>query len=341
MRRPLKAALGLILAVGLLAAVEGALRLVVPREGLLFRWERPEPAVNFTEAGGIIPLGGMRELQQDGPYRWHFRLDPLGLRESTPVGPRTDDRLRILALGDSWMFGWSVDQPHAIPDRLEALLPPLLDGRPVEVVNAAVFGSGAFDMLRRWQSLSTTLDPDLVLIGRPHNTHRQWATAEERAYWYANAAAGPRSDLRLYLLLRRMVAGYTWPRYAPGGDPESAVQDIVALARDARRRGVAPIFLDFGPASSWEEVTPGARRDRFWEAMEAEGVPIAGHTLDQRACWGFEDLRHPSEAGALVLAMVAAPVIATGRSLPAPSSVPRCAEVDAVGPGKPGWEWRD
>lgn len=333
-----KSLIGLLLAAVLLGLTEGALRLFVPMEALLLPGERPGGMLSVNDAGVLVMRAGMSGGEPDGPYRWRWTLDELALRESGPVDRRSPDELRILALGDSWVFGYSVDQGKTLPDRLEALLAERL-GRPVQVINAGVFGSSAFDMLQRWRSLSTGLDIDGVLLGRPHNTRRQERQSGERQHWYSQARIGPRWTGRLYLLVRRGLAAWTLPTYAPGTNDRADIQDLLTIVGDARRRGKQAWFVDFGAAPRWE---PGglAPADRVWRTpMGAAGVPVFGHTLDERACWGFVDRGHPSEAGAHAIARVVAEGIAQGARPEAPVSEPRCSEVDGAGPGKAGWEW--
>lgn len=334
-----KLGLGLLVGALVIGLLEGGLRLFVPASVLLLPGERPDGVLTYNDAGELIMRPGASGGEPDGPYHWVWSLDELSLRESAPVDRRSADELRILALGDSWMFGYSVTQGRTIPDRLEAALSERL-GRPVQVINAGVFGSSAFDMLRRWRSLSVGLDIDGVLIGRPHNARRQERQAAERSQWYAQARVGPRFDARLYLLVRRGLAAWTLPTYAPGSASRADLQDLLTLARDAQRRGKQVWFLDFGLAPRWSVDMDLSPDPVFRGPMTEAGVPVFGHTLGERACWGFVDLGHPSEAGAHALAQVVAEGIASGARPAAPVSEPRCADVEGAGPGKPGWEWR-
>lgn len=340
-RKPL---IGLGIAVLLLVGVELALRLFVPRERLLFEWERPNGLVAHSDAGLLVSKPDMTQSLRDGPYPWDIRTNDLGLREDAPVpAAKEPGSLRILALGDSWMFGFSVDQGKTIPDQLERLLPPKLGGRKVEVLNAGVFGSCAFDMLQRYRWFVDTWELDGVLLGQPHNRARAEATADARSAWYRTVAGRPALDLHLYLLLRRWIAPLRTPLYAepPQGDEAlREIADLRTLAADARRRGLQVWFLEL--PSHMEQALAGYEPDGAWRvAMTEEGAPYGGHGLPERACWGFIDRGHPSEAGARVIAEVMADVIAGAGPQREVRRTPTCAEVEEAGPGKAGWAWAD
>jgi lysophospholipase L1-like esterase len=337
-----KALLGLLIATAALVAVEGGLRLALPADRLLFEWERPTGLVALGEDGGIVTGPGMHDARQDGPYTWNIRINERGFREDAEVPTAKPAGVyRVLALGDSWIFGFSADQGHTIPDDLEAILPTRLGVERVEVINAGVFGSCAFDMLARYRQLVDTYEIDGVLLGQPHNSRGQERAADRRATWYRTAREGPASHARLYLLLRRALAPLRTSTYAvpPTGTAlDEAIADLHTLAADAHTRGLPVWFAEL--PSNLPQAMNGFAGDPTWRAaLGPDGVLFGGHALGERACWGFTDLGHPSAAGAAVIADALAEVIATHTSLPAIRTTPRCADGDTVGPTKPGWAW--
>ena len=320
--------LGLGVTATVFGALEGALRLRYPREDvLLYSYERPGAMLKVKD-GILVPQPHTDVKNADGPYAWTAHHDALGLRETTdtPEHPPAGKR-RLLALGDSWIYGFSVTQGRTIADRLEARVPDL------DVVNAGVFGSSAYDMLRRYTDLVDVLHPEGIVLGLPHNATRQSVMADERANFYAHPASPPRSHLRTYLYLRWLLGNLRTPMYAtPPTDQEPVVADILTLARDARRRGLSVYFLllpvHFG----------GGPPDGGWvSALEPEGVKFAGHRMSERACWGFVDLGHPSEAGADAIAATLAAVLQGGPSQTAAVETPSCIQSDGAAPGKDGW----
>lgn len=333
MRR--KVLLGLVVMVMVLGVVEGVLRAIYRVDALLFEWERPAGLIAMSDAGDVVTRPGMQQDRQDGPYAWRIRLDSLGFREDADV-PRAKPKgvRRILALGDSWIFGYSVDQGSTIPDVLEALLPPVL-GEPVEVVNAGVFGSSAFDMLVRYRQLVEAYRPDAILLGQPHNARQFAGDGGQRAQWYRSLREGPASTMRTYLLVRWWLAPlrgtmYAEPPQGVGRAPEFA--DIRTLVTDADDRGLPVYFIEM-PDRLADGLAGFTHRGEWRNGLSGAPVFFGGHVLDERACWGFEDEGHPSAAGAYAIAAAMVPVIAKGASQ-AVTSEPRCSATPAVGPGK-------
>ncbi|MCB9744290.1 MAG: SGNH/GDSL hydrolase family protein [Alphaproteobacteria bacterium] len=335
MTRAAKLAAGLAVTLLLFGGVELALRLTVPEQALRFSWEAEDPLL-VLEGDELNLAPGRREQLHDGRHPWTLETNSLGLRESRDI-PREAPagELRVLALGDSWMFGHNATQGETLPDQLERLLPERLGVGSAEVINGAVFGSCAFDMLRRWTQLSALYPLDAVLLGRPHNETRQAAISDRRERWFSQVRQAPWIDLYLYLGLRRLLAPYTRPQYPylQGEQASSGLPDLVALSRDAIDRGLEVWFV------GWPTDRRQPMEDRFedlapWaEALEPLGVRLTGHVLPQRACWGYEDPHHPSEAGYRAIAEVVADIMAGGPHGQMRES-PSCLEVPGDGPGK-------
>ena len=316
--------LGAGVSTAVLGATELVLRATVPATSLLFEYERPDGLIRLDPKGAVKPREGAVDTRHDGPYAWSSAFNALGLRESSETSPKPPEgKRRVLALGDSWIFGFSVDQAHTLDAELERLLPEL------EVLNGGVFGSSAYDALRRWEELRDVLEPDALLLGTPHNTGRQREKSAERAEWYRSQAVPTTSDWRLFLALRRVVQPLRGTRYAQPSAPDEEAADVLALVRDARARGLDVYFLAFPVRYE----TSHAAAD-WIKLLQPEGVILAGHAMEERSCWGFEDLAHPSEAGARAHAETLARAITSGRSQSQLVAEPRCADVPGAGPGK-------
>ena len=305
------------------ALAEAALRVAVPLSWLQFSYEREDGFLVFID-------------QTD--YRFHdaffarpdfnqtrggllYRTNSVGFRESKEIPRRGQQGThRILAIGDSWIYGLAQPQGQTMADHLERLLPGKLGVKRVEVINAGVPGSSAFDMLRRWRSLSENYQVHGLLLSTSHNLNRQAKTQAARNSWYASVRGAPYVDLRLYLLLRRLLV----PLTRSGGQTCEAGQasdtrDMAAIVTDARRRGL-PVWMVLAP--SWHERVEltkpelNAVNTAYVKKLSPLGVKFGGHALRQRACYGSHDKTHPSPAGARAMAEVMAGVIATGVSRP-------------------------
>ena len=333
-----RAAFALVTSLALLAAAEVGLRLLVPLDALLFTWEKPDGWMLYEETGNLVMRPDQDERHHDGPHLFHFVTNSEGLRETREI-PRDKPagETRLLALGDSWMFGLNATEGEGFADRLEELAPASLGKETVEVVNAAVAGGCAFDMLRMWRRFGAVLEPDGLVLGTPHNDGRQLEVSEQRTAFYQDGTNAPASTLRLYLGLRMLLAPLQRPSYPKLENVSRAVADLLVLAGEARQRGL-PVWLVVWPIR-WENQQAGASMAfGFWrETFEPLGVSVVGHGMTERSCWGYQDTSHASEAGYHAAAELLAGVMGGDEPPTDWSTEPRCDEVDANGPGKPGF----
>jgi len=90
----------------------------------------------------------------------------LGLRNG-PVGAK-DERVRILAVGDSTTYGSGAADAETWPARLQQALDDRAPGR-LEVINAGVPGYSAYQGLRYLETRGLDLEPDVVIACFGHN----------------------------------------------------------------------------------------------------------------------------------------------------------------------------
>jgi len=319
-----------VLALGalLVGGLEAGLRAFSEPATWTFKPGGPEPSRHLPARGQPIWRPVVSEPTPGAPTGWTAQHDELGLRRTGPLSPTpAPGTLRILALGDSWIYGIGVDQPHSVPAVLEELLPTRLGVAEVEVINAGVPSGSAFEMLFWWQRLNETLAFDGVLMGKPHNHARQQMLAPDRSRWLRSYLGAPRAGLRLGALGRWLWASRPWaPASSLGtGDPMmAATDDLVRLATLAQAAD-QDVWMLFWP-TRMAAALAGRRIDErvHQQAMDTLGVPYSGHALAEFACWGSRDSFHPSVRGYRVLAEVAADLIASGRSYATPRDEPLC-----------------
>lgn len=112
--------------------------------------------------GDLLPnLDVVERLMPVRPY-W-LKTNRVGLRNTDEVN---DDPnvFRVLAVGDSFMYGMYVHNPETFPARLEETLNQRLD-TPVQVLNAGVPGYTIADELDYLKEKGLALKPDLVIFG--------------------------------------------------------------------------------------------------------------------------------------------------------------------------------
>lgn len=77
---------------------------------------------------------------------------------------RTPGARRLLFLGDSFVFGWGVNDNEVFTSVVEKELSGTLDAKPVEVMNAAVYG---FDIVQYFEMFNRVIKyaPDVLFLG--------------------------------------------------------------------------------------------------------------------------------------------------------------------------------
>jgi len=148
---------------------EGVVRRVAPRHRPLSVALRglyvPDSALGYVTTSRF-----QRRVRGRG-FISDVRTNALGLRDDA-LGPHTPDTLRILGLGDSFVFGIHagprercfIEQLEAGLDRDLALHPSPSGARAAQVVNAGVDGYGTVQEIGRLERLGPEVAPDGVLL---------------------------------------------------------------------------------------------------------------------------------------------------------------------------------
>lgn len=106
--------------------------------------------------------------RDDAPdYQITVHTDAQGMRGPAVAPVRSSGTARVLVVGDSFAFGWGVEDAESFPRRLEARWRS--EGRAVEVLNAAVPGYSADHHLVYLREQGFALEPDLVLVALCQN----------------------------------------------------------------------------------------------------------------------------------------------------------------------------
>jgi hypothetical protein len=90
-------------------------------------------------------------------FRTYVRINQRGLRDRDHTYERSDSRQRILVLGDSFAWGYGVDEAERFSQRLETAL-------NVEVINAGVSGYSTDQELLWYREEGVKYDVDLVIL---------------------------------------------------------------------------------------------------------------------------------------------------------------------------------
>jgi lysophospholipase L1-like esterase len=110
----------------------------------------------------------MRQVAEPGAayaYYWHGVLhlhDENSFRRSKPLPARDPTKLRIVVLGDSFTYGYGIEEDWTYARILER---KLKEKREVEVINLGVSGHQSEDIARVLEKFYEQLQPDLVIYG--------------------------------------------------------------------------------------------------------------------------------------------------------------------------------
>lgn len=118
---------------------------------------RSDPAVGYVLAPNF------RGTFKRAEFEHEVTSNNVGLR-GPPVRARNQSTFRVVCLGDSFTWGYGVNDSETYPQRLESLLARKYPDVDIQVLNAGVPGYGTADALRFLQSRAVLLDPDLVVL---------------------------------------------------------------------------------------------------------------------------------------------------------------------------------
>lgn len=161
--RALNVLLSILVSLLILAALlEGGLRLIG-------KGPAPSPIQPHTELGWAKkPNFSMSKSSKE--FRAGFELNAEGLRDD-PLGPKAADEFRVIALGDSFTYGFSVDRDQLFVDLLEQYWRS--EGRNVQVINAGTEGWDTAQAVRWLELEGKKYEPDLVLLF-PYENDLYW-----------------------------------------------------------------------------------------------------------------------------------------------------------------------
>jgi lysophospholipase L1-like esterase len=340
-------ALALLLGLGLLAGVEGGLRLA--------GYKHEVAAVNFRFVGPDVL--NMPEYVRDRRLFW--RLKPgapeigvavpgltgaSGFRGPAVLKQRRPGTVRVACLGDSTTYGVGLPLEQTYIALLGRALEYAVQ-RPVEMVNAGCPGYSSYQGLRLLESDVVPLEPDVVtLLFGAWNDFTPAIGGDDEAKgaswrlpaWTDRIVAGARHQ-RLFMLVahgHEMVLGSD-PRFGqrrrdeylkgfaagrpPEGErvsPEKFAANLRRMVAVARARGILPVLVTppLAQESQREHPVFMLYRDAVREVAGMDGVPLvpASEDLAAREKSGetmFADPVHPNANGHEIIAALAAQAI--------------------------------
>lgn len=198
---------------------------------------------------GWVKKPNLHFKKHQGEVSAHFEHNSFGLRDDADQAQAKGDGVyRILALGDSFTYGFAVERTDLFVDLLENQL--RADGRPVEVVNV---GTEAWDNAQQAAWLETygkDWNPDAVVLF-PYENDLYWNSQSE--YWTSKGArAKPRYDAQgvreageledrsaAHWSQSLALTGWLAPKYLDQREPH-----MFDLAGKRTEREVAPLLSE-------------------------------------------------------------------------------------------------
>lgn len=197
--RAINVLLSLVISVVIaLGVFEGGLRLIPAF--------RPQPTLNqFDPSTGWSKQPGLRVTRSVAGQEIEFAINSHGLREDEDQGPKRpvvpDEAAgpgrarpataRILALGDSFVLGYTVERRASFVEQLERRFRE--QGRAVEVINAGTEGWSVDQSVVWFMERGREYAPDLVLLF-PYENDIYWC-GEERYQRYDKPRFGGSGEL--------------------------------------------------------------------------------------------------------------------------------------------------
>ena len=156
----------------------GTLALLLPLAEIVVQFVRPQTLPSQSFIRGFV-LKGMYVADEKTGFRlapgFHGRIErsgvvtefttnSMGLRDDE-IGPKHPGRVRVVALGDSFTWGWGAAQGEEWISVVEKTLNEKAGRDTVECINAGVNAYGTENELELLREIGPELSPDLVLVG--------------------------------------------------------------------------------------------------------------------------------------------------------------------------------
>ncbi len=100
---------------------------------------------------------------QQAEQKMHYRTNSLGIRNKEISRDKPAGVLRLLAIGDSFVYGYGLPEEALVTVKIEQALNEKL-ARPVEVINSGIVGFNTTDQYKQLKRLGDIYDPELVIV---------------------------------------------------------------------------------------------------------------------------------------------------------------------------------
>ena len=194
--------------------------------------------------------------------RAQVRTNSCGLRGPEISVQKPPNTFRIALLGDSFTFGWGVEEHQSFAAQMEEVLNRHFGSKKkVEVLNFGVPGYSTFQEVARFEELGLDFSPDAVVVFFIENDYGPPFFIRDME-----------SSSGQILSLQRFVSGRTSPEEQKRHlenvgkiDPNKALRN---LAKIGEERGI-PVFIAINPKKRWVED-----RKKLWVLRERKDITL-------------------------------------------------------------------
>lgn len=237
-------------------------------------WTLPPWFAEFQQAGMYTTASDGSPVLQPG-YRGTLQIvdrqtnvaiNSLGMRDPEPVATNAAEK-RVLVIGDSMVFGYSVEHDEALPQALQRAL--ARQGVAAHVGNGGVPGFGSRSYVQHMQRLDESFHADaFVICGCLGNDSiddtKPYSTVYAGLKVDGVIARGVRSSWRMRLAFRSRAALWleSWivinkPSWSPlASVPIDPIEAQLTLGMPPMQKLLGGVFLDVrDEATTWQEGT--------------------------------------------------------------------------------------
>lgn len=208
-------------------------------------------------------------------------INSFGMRDRELTKEKPAGVYRIAVLGDSYTFGWGVDQEKIFARWMESELTKMAPpGVHPQVLNFGVPGYATFQEVAKFQESGASFSPDAVLVYIVDNDFGLPFFIQDLADPSALRSAAeferkkPKPEEVEKLARRKKLL-----------DSLDSNRALLTLARDCEARGI-PLFVTFHPSKSALKM-----RGRMWAMQKSPGKDLI------KLLWIMQDYKRLKESG--------------------------------------------
>lgn len=104
-------------------------------------------------------------IYETDEFRYTVTTNALGYRGDEVAIQKPPNTIRILTIGDSFTYGWGVQQPQIWPQRVKTMLQHEFPDKTIQVINVAFAGAAPNQYAEKAHMFIPLYQPDIVLVG--------------------------------------------------------------------------------------------------------------------------------------------------------------------------------